>query len=108
METETTSFKHAHPVNSHNERNLMKFGEAIEALKSGSAVRRAGWNGKGMHIYLEEDLRFFPRTKTTRGFDRVYEPCVCLFTAQSKHQPGWVPSQADMLSDDWEIVVLGS
>ncbi len=32
----------------------MNFGQAIEALKKNRMVRRAGWNGKGMHIYLED------------------------------------------------------
>jgi len=83
----------------------MNFGEALEQLKRENPVRRAGWNGKGMNIYLEDSLRFTVKaTKTTRGLDRVYEPVICLFTAQGKHQPGWVPSQADMLADDWELV----
>ena len=31
-------------------------------------------------------------------------PVIVMFTAQGKHQPGWLASQADMLSDDWERV----
>ncbi|MNF94579.1 hypothetical protein D3C84_772930 [compost metagenome] len=30
----------------------MSFGLAIEALKLGRRVARAGWNGKGMFLYL--------------------------------------------------------
>lgn len=83
----------------------MNFGEALEAVKKSRMFRRAGWNGKNMHIYLEEDLRFTIRaTKTTRGIDRKYLPTLCLFNAQGQHQPGWVPSQADMLAEDWELV----
>ena len=36
----------------------MNFGQAIETLKSGKNVARAGWNGKGMYLFLVkgEDL----------------------------------------------------
>ena len=30
----------------------MNFGEALEALKLGKKVTRAGWNGKGMFLFL--------------------------------------------------------
>jgi hypothetical protein len=82
----------------------MTFGEAIESMRGGLCVRRAGWNGKGMHIYLEDAFSFPIRAGIYRGQDRQYEPVICMFTAQGKHQPGWLASQADMLSDDWETV----
>jgi len=69
---------------------MMGFGAAIESLKQGRSIRRDGWNGKGMHVYLV----------TIDGL----EPCVALFTAQGKRQPGWVPSQVDMLAEDWSVV----
>ena len=40
----------------------MNFGEALEALKAGKKVARAGWNGKGMYIYLVPDLIATKRT----------------------------------------------
>jgi hypothetical protein len=67
----------------------MGFGQAIEALKNGQRVARAGWNGVNMYIYL----------LTAPG----YEPCICMHTAQGKEQPGWLASQPDILSADWEI-----
>lgn len=70
------------------------FGHALVALKAGEKVRRAGWNGKNMHLYLEK----FEHALTT------YEPCIVMFTAQGKLQPGWRASQADMLAEDWEVV----
>ena len=36
----------------------MNFGQAIEAMKEGELVQRKGWNGKGMHIYLEDEFSF--------------------------------------------------
>ena len=29
----------------------MNFGEALDALKAGKKLRRAGWNGKGMFVF---------------------------------------------------------
>jgi hypothetical protein len=82
----------------------MNFGQAIEAMKEGQCVARAGWNGKGMHIYLEDHFTYVIRAGVFKGRPREYEPVICMYTAQQKHQPGWLASQADMLADDWEIV----
>ncbi len=80
----------------------MTFGEAIAALKSGRMVRRLGWNGKGMHLYLEDGFSMPVRGGVHAGAVRVYEPVICMYTAQGKHQPGWLASQPDMLAEDWE------
>lgn len=87
----------------------MNFGQAIEALKNDQLVRRAGWNGKGMHLYLERDSpRYMPRAtkggKVSYEVLGYYEPCIVMFTAEQKYQPGWLASQADILAEDWEIV----
>ena len=75
----------------------MSFGHAIEMMKAGHKVARQGWNGKGMHIYLNKN--------EGRAFtNEEIEPCFCMFTAQGKHQPGWLASQADMLAVDWVVV----
>jgi hypothetical protein len=76
----------------------MNFGEAIQALKDGKRVARAGWNGKNMALHLEDWL------EGKLDFSgRQYEPCIVMLTAQGKFQPGWLASQADMLADDWEL-----
>lgn len=81
----------------------MKIGEAVEAMKQGMRVRRAGWNGKGMHVYLEDAFGVvIPHPREAHS--REYEPVICMFTAQGKHQPGWLASQSDLLADDWEVV----
>lgn len=82
----------------------MNFGQAIETLKSGGMVQRSGWNGKGMHLYLEDGFTLVIRRGAFKGESRSYEPCICMFTAQQKHQPGWLASQEDMLADDWQAV----
>jgi hypothetical protein len=72
----------------------MDFGEAIRALKEGKYVSRAGWNGKNMYLYLEDKL----------SGRSDYDPCICMFTAQGRHQPGWLANQQDMLATDWGVV----
>jgi hypothetical protein len=79
----------------------MDFGDTIRALKQGKHVRRAGWNGKNMHLYLENWLEGAARFGADQ---RKYEPVLFMFTAQGRHQPGWIPSQADMLAEDWQIL----
>ena len=68
----------------------MNFGEAIEALKQGKKVTRKGWNGKGMFLWLK------PAT------------VICMFTHDSTGRKailtGWLASQSDMLSEDWNLV----
>lgn len=80
----------------------MNFGEAIAVLKAGGLVRRAGWNGKGMHVYLEDGFSFPVRAGVYNGATRTYAPVLVLFTAHGVHQPGWLASQPDMLAEDWE------
>lgn len=78
----------------------MDFGEAIRALKEGSRVSRVGWNGKNMYLYLEDKWSNPGIGGDHPGFD----PCICMFTAQGRHQPGWLANQQDMLATDWGVV----
>lgn len=80
------------------------FGEAIKRIKAGKCVQRAGWNGKGMHIYLEPGYVMPIKAGVFRGQSREYEPVIVMLTAQKTHQPGWLASQADILADDWQEV----
>ena len=82
---------------------MSDFGKAIEALKQGKRVARQGWNGKGMHIFIEADFTALINMGA-RKIERKYEPVVCMWTAQQTTQPGWLPSQADLLAEDWLIL----
>ncbi len=79
---------------------MANIGEVVTALKAGKHARRAGWNGKRMHIYMEESRHLARRT----AMERREEPYLVLFTAAQTHQPGWNASTPDLLSDDWEIL----
>lgn len=74
--------------------NNMNFGEAIAALKAGYKVSRSGWNGKEMYLTL---IR--AGNAMHQGFPM--QDCIGMKTANGLMQPGWLASQADMLSGDW-------
>jgi len=79
---------------------MANIGEVVTALKNGKHARRAGWNGKQMHIYLEDAHSMAQGT----AMARKYDPHLVLFTAGRTHQPGWNASTPDLLSDDWEVL----
>lgn len=84
----------------------MTFGEAVEAIKNGKAVQRVGWNGKGMYIFLEDHFQYLIPAGFFKGRQKKYESVICMFTAQGTTQPGWLASQSDILSEDWQIVQI--
>lgn len=71
----------------------MKIGEAIEAMRGGEVVARAGWNGKGMWLALQ----------VPDEHSKMTLPYVYMRTAQGELVP-WLCSQTDLLASDWEIV----
>lgn len=93
----------------------MNFGQAIESLKAGKRVARAGWNGKGMWLSLScgetknvaADNFWSPHNRehamVQGGFAKVL-PSITMKTATNEILMGWLASQSDMLSEDWELV----
>lgn len=79
----------------------LTFGQAIEAMKAGKKVARAGWNGKGMWIVL---IHPGNAIFTRNGDGWPMQECIGMKTADKKMQPGWLASQTDMLSEDWQVV----
>lgn len=83
------------------------FGWAIRMLKAGKRVAREGWNGKGMWLCLMTGTTIPSGMVNSRT--RVHVPVgdlivgsyIVMYTAQGVWQPGWLASQADMLSEDW-------
>jgi hypothetical protein len=83
----------------------MNFGLAIEAMRKGHKVSRAGWNGKCMWVSLSapKSTHWIPEVdgQVKRTFSD--SPYFCMKTADGSLQPGWLASQADMLAFDWGI-----
>lgn len=84
----------------------MDFSIALIALKAGEKVARAGWNGKGMFIFLVPGsvfqvsrpplLGIYPEGTTVR-----YHAHIDMKTADGQVVP-WLASQTDLLAEDWE------
>lgn len=72
----------------------MHFGEALKQLKSGSRVFRQGWNGKEQYIELQ---------RPDEG-SKMTLPYIFIRTVQGDLVP-WLPSQTDVLSEDWFVRV---
>ena len=91
----------------------MTFGLAIEELKAGKKVARAGWNGKGMWLSLVVSIHDIQREGTTlpvyrltiddAGTGATALPWIGMKTADNKFVP-WLASQTDMLAEDWAVV----
>jgi len=94
--------------------DAMPFGHAIEAARKGLKIARAGWNGKGMFVFLS-----YPETIQAENIRKVHRdalnasdtdsamivlPCFCMKVATGEVLFGWLASQTDMLADDWKIV----
>ena len=94
----------------------MTFGMAIEAMKRGKKVARAGWNGKGMWLCVP--LVEGPKHVSMDGIwgepNKDYAgliggtvkvmPYVTMKTADGCIVMGWLASQTDMLAEDWVVV----
>ena len=77
----------------------MGFGNAIAKLHGGLRVQRAGWNGKGMFLFLINEWTY------TDGKQDNYQnlPFIAMKTADDKVVP-WLASQTDILAEDWNTV----
>lgn len=83
---------------------LHNFGEAIEAVKNGAKISRAGWNGKEQYVELAKCISYI----NSRGelINAVHDDIMdraLAFVGTSGVQLGWLASQADMLAEDWMI-----
>lgn len=74
----------------------MDIGQVVNQLRSGGKMCRAGWNGKGMFIALQE-----PDANSKMSLPYVY-----MMTAQGQLVP-WLCSQTDLLAIDWEMYQYG-
>lgn len=96
----------------------MSFGDAIEILKQGGAIRRSGWNGKGLMVFRQVPARItedvIPKMQSLpqsakglilkgKGFIDYTGQCL-IYNGNTGRADSWVPSIGDVFADDWEIV----
>lgn len=75
-------------------------GWAVDMMRRSKRVARAGWNGKGMWLFLVPGGFGLP---DHAGKDREVLAYVMMKTADDKLVP-WLCSQADLLATDWQEV----
>lgn len=86
----------------------MNFGHALQAIKEGQRVSRAGWNGKGMFVFLVGGSVFKVNREPLlsilgEGTAVTYRPHIDI--CQPDGSIGvWQPSMGDVMADDWQIV----
>lgn len=96
----------------------ISFGDAIEVLKQGGAIRRSGWNGKGLFVikqvlaHIESDIvpkmQSLPQSAKDlilkgKGFIDYTSQCL-IYNENTGRADSWVPSISDVFAEDWEIV----
>lgn len=96
----------------------MSFSIAIQALKFGLAIRRSGWNGKGLFVvkqipaHIGSDvipkMQSLPQSAKDlilkgKGFVDYTSQCL-IYNENTGRADSWVPSISDVFAEDWEIV----
>ena len=83
----------------------MNFGKAINLLKEGKKLRRKGWNGKNQFIELATNISYKNADGEIININhKTMGNKAIAFIGTSGIQIGWLASQSDMLSDDWELI----
>ena len=90
------------------EGQALSFGDSLHMMKLGKKVARAGWNGKGMFLFLVPGSTFKVNRPPLLGIypegtEINYCPHVDMKTADGKIVP-WLCSQTDALAEDWQVV----
>ena len=91
----------------------LDFSEALRACKAGKRIARAGWNGKGMFVFLQsgypDGVPSCPKTAELMGIEpgttiRVLPYLVMRTADMPLTIVPWVISQADALATDWSVL----
>lgn len=90
------------------------FGVAVSLLKEGRYVARKGWNGKGMYLWLLPAAKIEAKWVKDPHLKALCEAnggevdalgSIRMLTATGEILTGWLPSQTDVLSEDWVEVI---
>ena len=96
----------------------VNFGGAIDLLKDGLAVRRKGWNGKGLFIVKQvpshitrdiiPNMQSLPQSAKSilmsRENPHIDYTNQMLIINPDGRADSWVPSSSDIFANDWEVV----
>lgn len=96
----------------------VNFGGAIDLLKAGIAVRRKGWNGKGLFVVKQvpshitgdiiPNMQSLPQSAKnilmSRENPHIDYTNQMLIINPNGRADSWVPSVSDVFAEDWEVV----
>lgn len=86
----------------------MDFSDALHCLKDGERMARAGWNGKGMFVYLVPAASYPVQTGAAKAHfgEGSMVPYNAYFAIKNVDDTvsTWVPSVNDCLADDWQML----
>lgn len=99
--------------------NVFDFGTAIKFLEAGGAIRRSGWNGKGLFVVKQvpshidgeiiPDMQSLPQSAKeilmSRDNPQINYTNQMLIINPDGRADSWVPSSSDVFAKDWEVVV---
>ena len=78
---------------------MSTFSVALDAVKQGKAIQRAGWNGAGLVVKAQ-----FPDANSKMSLPYLYIE----YPVTAKTTPGakcpWLASQTDIMADDWVVL----
>lgn len=104
----------------YREVDSVNFGGAIDLLKAGLAVRRKGWNGKGLFIVKQvpahitgdiiPNMQSLPQSAKNilmiRENPHIDYTNQMLIINPDGRADSWVPSSSDIFANDWEVVTV--
>ena len=71
----------------------MDFSNALNEVKGGGKIQRAGWNGKDLKVALQ----------VPDGYSKMTLPYLYIEYPDGRCCP-WLASQTDILAEDWKVV----
>lgn len=93
----------------------MNFAEALHKLHHGGRVARAAWAERNVWICMAKGNPKLPADNFLNEHTRKFAmdnggyaellPYIIMKTEDDKFQIGWMASQADMVAQDWLILV---
>ncbi len=96
----------------------LSFEQILPLLREGFAIRRNGWNGKGLMVFKQvpahidgtiiPNMQSLPQSAKDQimkhtGFIDYTSQCL-IYNSQTGQADSWVPSISDVFANDWEVV----
>lgn len=100
----------------------LTYSQALESMKEGELISRAGWNGKEMFLWIKKGSVPPEKLLDAGTPEATYEgiasdlfeqggegtvtrlPTICMKVATGSTLEGWLASQTDQLASDWCVV----